>query len=163
MFLVCSCRAVLAALAAIGAAALVAADSDVAAETLPGPYRAEVERVVDGDTLAVRVAVWLGLEVSVRIRIRGIDAPELRARCPQEREMAEAAAAHLAALVGEGPVALTNIAGGKFYGRVIADVASAEARDLAEAMLAPGLARPYDGGRREGWCDGEAPAATAAR
>lgn len=148
---------------AIVAHAALAPIAAASAETLAGPYRAEVERVVDGDTLAVRVAVWLGLEVSVRVRIRGIDAPELRARCPQERELAEAAAAHLAALVGEGPVALTNIAGGKFYGRVIADVASAAARDLAEAMLAPGLARPYDGGRRDGWCDGEAPAATAAR
>jgi micrococcal nuclease len=107
--------------------------------------------------------VWLGLEVRVSVRLRGIDAPELRARCPEERELAEAAAAHLAALVGDGPVALTNVAGGKFYGRVIADVASDDERDLAEAMLAPGLARPYDGGRRQGWCDGDAPAATAAR
>jgi micrococcal nuclease len=163
MFLVCSGRAARAACVAIGAAGLGAAESTEAAETLAGPYRAQVERIVDGDTLAVRVAVWLGLEVSVRVRIRGIDAPELRARCPEERELAEAAAAHLAALVGDGPVALTNVAGGKFYGRVIADVASDDERDLAEAMLAPGLARPYDGGRRQGWCDGDAPAATAAR
>ncbi|HEX2257290.1 MAG TPA: thermonuclease family protein [Afifellaceae bacterium] len=134
-----------------------------AAETLPGPYRAQVERVVDGDTLAVRVAVWLGQELSVSVRIRGIDAPERRARCPRERELAEAAAGHLAALVGGEPVALTQIAGGKFYGRVVADVASAAGGDLALEQLAAGLARSYDGGRRDGWCEDEGAAATAAR
>ena len=134
-----------------------------AAETLAGPYRAEVERVVDGDTLAVRVAVWLGQELAVLVRIRGIDAPERRARCPRERELAEAAAAHMAALVGDEPVALTEIAGGKFHGRVVADVAGADSGDLAGAQLAAGLARPYDGGRRESWCEAGEAAATAAR
>jgi micrococcal nuclease len=145
------------------AALVAAAPAAHAAETLPGPYRATVERVVDGDTLAVRVAVWLGLEVRVSVRIRGIDAPELRARCPAERALAEAAAEHLAALVGGGPVKLTNIAGGKYHGRVIADVATAKVGDFAAAQLAAGLARTYEGGRREGWCEEAGRAATAAR
>jgi endonuclease YncB( thermonuclease family) len=33
-----------------------------------------------------------------------------------------------------------------------ARVEYADWRDIAEAMLATGLARPYDGGKRAGWC-----------
>ena len=51
------------------------------AETLTGPVAAIVERVVDGDTLAVRARVWLGQDIHVLVRIRGIDAPELKANC----------------------------------------------------------------------------------
>lgn len=134
------------------------------AEMLPGPYHAEVERVVDGDTLAVRVSVWLGQELSVLVRIRGIDAPEIRARCPRERALARAAADHLTALVAGRPVNLTNVAGGKYYGRVVADAESAGSGDLAQAMVVPGLARRYHGGAREVWCEADEPAApTAAR
>jgi micrococcal nuclease len=144
------------------ALALAPAPAAWPAETLSGPYRAEVERVVDGDTLAVRVAVWLGQELRVLVRIRGIDAPEMRARCPRERELAREAAEHLTGLVGGGPVDLTNIAGGKYYGRVVADASSAGSGDLAAAMVAPGLARRYEGGARAGWCDGEEETASTA-
>ncbi len=50
----------------------------LAGQTLAGPYTAIVERVIDGDTLAVRVPVWIGQELTVLVRVRGIDAPERR-------------------------------------------------------------------------------------
>ena len=46
-----------------------------AGQTLAGPYTATVERVIDGDTLAVRVSMWIGQELRVLVRIRGVDAP----------------------------------------------------------------------------------------
>ena len=55
--------------------------------TLP----ADVLRVIDGDTFEARVHVWPGLDITTKIRLRGVDAPELKARCPAERSMAEAA------------------------------------------------------------------------
>ena len=63
-----------------------------AAERLAGPYPAEVERIVDGDTLAVRVAIWLEQDLNVLVRIRGIDAPELRGRCDDETDRGREAA-----------------------------------------------------------------------
>lgn len=47
----------------------------------------EVVRVIDGDTLEARVHLWPGLEMMTRVRLRGIDAPELKAHCPEEREL----------------------------------------------------------------------------
>ena len=42
-----------------------------------GPYHAELIRVVDGDTVKVRVKTWIDHEVIASVRIKGIDAPEL--------------------------------------------------------------------------------------
>ncbi|MBZ8134937.1 thermonuclease family protein [Afifella sp. IM 167] len=122
------------------------------AAELPGPYRAEVERVVDGDTLAVRARIWLGQDVEVLVRLRGIDAPELRARCAAEREMAEAARAALARLVGEAGVTISMIEEDKYGGRVVADVARADGENLSALLRASGHARAYAGGPRKPWC-----------
>lgn len=59
-------------------ALLLAALPVSAAEELPGPFAADVVRVIDGDTFLARVHLWLGLALSTRVRIRGIDAPELK-------------------------------------------------------------------------------------
>ena len=52
-------------------------------------------------------------------------------------------------------VILTNIAREK-YGRALADVTLEDGTSVAELMMEAGLARPYEGGRRAGWCDREA-------
>jgi micrococcal nuclease len=122
------------------------------ADRLPGPYDAAVERVVDGDTIAVRVTVWLGLELAVSVRVRGIDAPELRGDCESEKARAAQATAALARMIGDEPVTLRSIEGDKYFGRVLSDVATARGEDVAAALLAAGLARPYDGGERPSWC-----------
>ena len=124
----------------------------LAGQTLAGPYTATVERVIDGDTLAVRVPVWIGQELTVLVRVRGIDAPERKSRCATERRLAKRASTFLAAMVAGGPVHLTRIAGGKYFGRVLADVTTAEGDDVARQLLGRKLARPYRGKARAGWC-----------
>lgn len=124
----------------------------LAGQTLAGPYTATVERVVDGDTLAVRVPVWIGQELTVLVRVRGIDAPERKGRCAAERALAKRASAYLAAMVAGGPVRLTRISGGKYFGRVLADVTTANGNDVARRLLGRKLARPYRGKARAGWC-----------
>lgn len=85
------------------------------------------------------------------VRIRGIDAPELRGGCPSEKALAAAARDQLADLTGP-LVVLTDIANDKYAGRVVADVRARDDRDLRLAMLASGLARAYDGEGRGVWC-----------
>ena len=123
-----------------------------AGEVLPGPYSGTVERVVDGDTLAVRVTGWLQQELTVLVRVRGIDAPELRARCASEKTQAQQAADALERLVANGAVVLTRIEGDKYFGRVVADVATPDGKHVAAALMAAGLARDYDGAARKTWC-----------
>lgn len=124
-----------------------------ASEPVPGPYRGVVERVIDGDTLAVRVTIWLDIELDVLVRVRGIDAPELRGRCDLERSRAIAARATLSRMIAGGHVILRQVEGDKYFGRVLADVITAKGEDVGLALLASGHARPYVGGARGGWCE----------
>jgi micrococcal nuclease len=108
-----------------------------------------VEHVVDGDTLHLRCDGALH-----RVRLLGFDTPELhRAHCADELVAAKQATVLMGRLVATGPVTGLRITGQDRYGRDLAQVFVA-GRDLSEAMLNSGLARPYAGGRRQGWCEG---------
>lgn len=137
--------------AALSAGLLVAlAGGAGAADRLPGPVPAELVGVVDGDTLRVAAEIWIDQRVTVLVRLRGVDAPELHARCEAERRGAEAARAWLADAAA-APLMLYDIAPDKYAGRVDARVVAGDV-DLAAGLLAAGLARPYGGGARAGWC-----------
>jgi endonuclease YncB( thermonuclease family) len=126
------------------------------AEPTTGPLRsghpAEVIRVLDGDTFEARVRIWPGMDVTTRVRLRGIDAPEMRARCEDERTKALAARDALARILSEGAVGISSIGQDKYGGRVDADVSTLRTPDVSAALLERGLARRYSGGRRASWC-----------
>jgi len=119
--------------------------------TFEGPVRAQVLRVVDGDTFDASARIWLGQAIEVRVRIMGVDAPELHARCDEERGRAEAARDFLVRRIEGGEVMLSAVRYDKYGGRVDAVVADANG-DVARALLKAHLARPYEGGHRTGWC-----------
>lgn len=112
----------------------------------------EVIRVLDGDTFEARVRIWPGMEVTTRVRLCGIDAPEMRSRCEDERVKAVAARDALTRFLSEGTVGISRIGQDKYGGRVDADVSTARTPDVSAALLERGLARRYSGGRRAGWC-----------
>jgi endonuclease YncB( thermonuclease family) len=122
-----------------------------------GTHPAEVLRVIDGDTFEARVHVWPGLDITTKIRLRGIDAPELKAHCPAERAMAEAARDALRDMLAEGAVGVSAITPDKYGGRVVADAATRSVASVSMELQAQGLARSYGGGRRRGWCEDAAP------
>ena len=140
------------ALTVLALAAIIHAAIPGAAETLPGPVRARVLQVIDGDTIAVQARIWLGQDVDIHVRLTGIDAPELKGKCAAERRAAEQAREALAKLVLPGEVILSDIRYDKFGGRVLARVAALDGTDVANALLTMHLARPYDGKARAGWC-----------
>ena len=112
----------------------------------------DVIRTIDGDTFEARVHLGPDLDPTTHVRLRGIDAPELKASCPQELQMAKAATDALRALLREGDVMIFNIGPDKYAGRVVADVATRRTGNVSAAMLAAGHARSYGGGHRRGWC-----------
>lgn len=111
----------------------------------------DVIRTVDGDTFIARVHQRDGRDLVARVRLRGIDAPEMKASCQEELDKAQAAAAALRGLLGQGGVAIYNLGADK-YGRVLADVATKRTPNVSAALLAGGYARSYNGGHRDGWC-----------
>jgi len=99
--------------------------------------------VIDGDTIRYR---------GEKIRLADIDAPEVFSpRCPAEAARGERATRRLLELMNQGP--FNMVAGGPDedrYGRKLRTIERG-GRSLGDALVAEGLARPWDGARRS-WC-----------
>ncbi|MBV1707181.1 MAG: thermonuclease family protein [Hyphomicrobiales bacterium] len=128
-------------------------------DPLPGPYPALVTHIVDGDTFEAKMRIWFGLEKVTLVRVRGIDAPELHARCAAEARGAKAARSTLRDFIGGRRVMLREVGVDKYGGRIDASVwvydptaPQAPPENLDGLMLAAGLVRVYHGGRRHSWC-----------
>ena len=127
----------------------------VAAAVLALPALADITgpaRVIDGDTMTVDAAPWPGVTIRAAVRVDGIDAPEIRGRCQAEKDLAIRARDFVRAAVGE-TVQLSDIRHGKYAGRVVAQVETADGADLAMLLIDAGLGRAYDGGARTEWCE----------
>ncbi len=118
---------------------------------LPVAVSARVVKVVDGDTFRARIEISPDFRVSTRVRLRGVDAPEMRASCEEERIGAKAARRALRAILAEGGVIIRDL-GEDRYGRLLGTVTTRATPDVSEALIAKGVARRYEGGRRESWC-----------
>jgi micrococcal nuclease len=140
--------------AALAARPALAANTGPHRDIVQGPVRGEVTDVVDGDTIEVRLHVWIGEDVTTRVRVSGIDAPELHGKCGGEREKAAAAKREMEHLVASGAVTLTGIRLEKYAGRVLTQVETPDGTDVGQHMLQGGFARAYHGERRGSWCDG---------
>ena len=107
-----------------GTRALVRGDAEpvLALPVSTMSYPAEVTRVIDGDTFEARVRIWPGHDVTTRVRLRSIDAPEMQARCRDERR---------------------PYPGGSV---------NPQDRRCWRCDARRRVARAYSGGRRDGWC-----------
>lgn len=116
-------------------------------------YQATVLRVIDGDTIRVSIEIWHEQTVITSIRVRGVDTPELKGKCEEERALARKAREFTSTLLSAGSrITLTKIAPDKYGGRYDADVTIIDGRELAAVLIESGLARPYKGEKRGGWC-----------
>lgn len=110
-----------------------------------GQIAAAEIRVIDGDTVE-----WQG----VNYRLEGFDAPEtLQADCEAERAMGEATASMLRSLIlGADQIDVQVQPGTDKFGRGIALLLT-DGEDVGQRLISQGLARPYEGGTRESWCE----------
>lgn len=100
---------------------------------MPYEYLATFERAIDGDTIVVLLDQGFGDFKRCRLRLRGINAPELHSKDPAIREQAQAAKQALSLkLAGRYPNTLRivtrktskndNSDATDVYGRYVADV-----------------------------------------
>ncbi|PSJ16078.1 thermonuclease family protein [Nitrosomonas supralitoralis] len=131
---------------------IVGCDSPVYADETIKP--GSIVRVYDGDTFTINIDGDCPsiLCSKIPVRINGIDAPELRGKCEQEKIGAMDSRAYLAhLLLNAKDVELRNIHRDKYF-RINAAV-FADGVDVGADMISKGLARPYSGGKRNGWCN----------
>lgn len=103
-------------------------------------------RVVDGDTADVVVDLGFQISIEMRVRLAGIDAPELNARGPE----GEQARDHLASLLPAGSICYVKTEKPRDkYGRWLAWIRpEGQSLTVNDRMVAGGFAVTYDGGTR---------------
>lgn len=111
---------------------------------------ASVLRIIDGDTIEVKAHPWPGFNPVIKIRLLGIDTPEIRGKCQQEKDLALQAKKYLTSITPPS-VMLHEVQYGKYAGRLLAEI-HADDINLSDALIEKGYARAYDGGQRQGWC-----------
>jgi len=112
----------------------------------------EVTSIYDADTFRVNIDSWpdiIGSRMSVRVL--GVDAPEIRGKCDSEKKAARLAKKFTVGFLRDGAkIELRNIQRGKYF-RILAEV-YVDGINLAEGLIKAKHARPYEGGKRMGWC-----------
>jgi endonuclease YncB( thermonuclease family) len=129
---------------------------------------AKVVDVYDGDTFTAITEVLDGHPCVVHVRLRGVDACEMRARDPAEKTAAVCAKRYLVDLLAgtqvetevadcrkklrayfedeSNPCFVTLVGtGNDKYGRAVCDVMNSGGFDVASQLLSAGMVRAYDG------------------
>ena len=114
-----------------------------------------VNSVYDADTFRVTVKSWPAIVGdNMPIRLNGVDAAEIRGKCAEEKARARAARDFTREQLNQAKtIELRNIRRGKYF-RILSDV-FVDGVDLAALLIQHNHARPYQGGKREGWCSPE--------
>ena len=113
----------------------------------------EVVRIIDGDTLVVNLPCQVSVVcTAMPVRLRGLDTPELRGKCPKERQAGLKAQEVLKLLVLDARSVRLEAVGRDKYYRLLADVV-ADGVNVGQVLVKKKLARPYTGeGPRGSWC-----------
>jgi micrococcal nuclease len=82
-------------------------------------YRGTVKRIIDGDTIEVEVDCGFRIIHNCHLRLKGIDAPEVRG---PEREAGLKATDFLETLIPVGSKILFTSAKGKYHSRWVAEI-----------------------------------------
>ena len=134
--------------------ALLLCIAQAASAAPPERYAWRVLGVKDGDTLTVDLPGLPAPLNPVAVRLRGVDTPESggRAKCTLERTMAARATGFTrAAIAAARSIEFGAPTWDKYGGRIDAEV-WVDGQLLSGRLIEAGLARPYDGGKRKGWC-----------
>ena len=109
-------------------------------------YNAQLDRVVDGDTVDALVDLGFDTWKKVRIRMQGMNAPESRTRDLEEKAKGIAAKIRLQELLESKRFVLQSIGVGK-YGRCLGIIFVNEV-NVNKTLIAEGHATEYYGGKR---------------
>ena len=117
---------------------------------LPDLKLGRISKVYDGDSY------WFTCYLSgdsklyrFPLRLRGVDTPELRTKCTEEKKLAISARDFVSSLILNKIVEVKNIAREK-YGRILCDI-FVDGKSLCDLVIESGHGRRYYGGKRAKW------------
>ena len=114
-------------------------------------YNIRVTRVVDGDTIDAQVDLGFFTHKNIRIRVNGIDTPEVRTRDADEKKRGFAAKERMEDLLKHSKQNSIVSLGLDKFGRCLADVFvhyPGGVRKAADILIEEGHGVEYHGGKR---------------
>lgn len=118
-------------------------------------FELPIVRIVDGDTISTKIFSMPRELQDYKIRVLGIDTPEKGhlAQCPKEAEMAIRASKFTREFIGQvRKMDVDKCSHDKYGGRIDCEV-YINGKSLGDALIASGLARKYNGGKKSSWCE----------
>lgn len=108
-------------------------------------YKATLLNVVDGDTIDMDVDMGFSVRIKQRLRLLGIDTPELNSKDPVEREKALQAKQFVLDTLKIGGTYVIDTYKDDKYGRLLAVIYLNKSIDstLNNLLVSSGLARVY--------------------
>lgn len=111
-------------------------------------YKAKAISVYDGDTVTLVVDLGFKISTEVKLRLEGIDTPELRGGSDETKQRARDARDHLRRRLDEGAVRVQTTKKGK-YGRWLGVLWVGDSTEsINDELVRLGHAKPYSGGKR---------------
>jgi endonuclease YncB( thermonuclease family) len=121
-------------------------------------YVCTMDRDVDGDTLWLNIDLGFRVTMLVDVRLAHLDTPEVETYTLQG--LSEPGMDYVRAVLPPGAVCVATITREEKYGRWLADilylpgvtdpkVILQTGRDLNNELLQKGLAKPYEGGKKD--------------
>ena len=108
----------------------------------------------DGDTIRFNLPGYPPIAgKDIRVRVNGIDTPEIKGKCKKEKYEAQQARDMVTDILkGAEKITLKNMKRGKYF-RIAADVI-VDGENLADVLIEAGMAIKYNGGKKTyKWCD----------
>lgn len=114
-------------------------------------YKIRVLRVIDGDTIDAAVDLGFFTHRNIRIRIYGINTPEVRTRDHVEKQKGFAAKERLLEMLDEADEVILKSHGIGKFGRCLGEIRLVQgnnSHDVATTLIAEGHGVAYFGGKR---------------
>ena len=114
-------------------------------------YQIRVLRIIDGDTIDAAVDLGFFTHRNIRVRLYGIDTPEVRTRDAEEKKRGFAAKAMLTKLLNDADKVIMKSHGIGKFGRCLGEIfveKGEQTINISETLIAQGFGEKYDGGKR---------------
>ena len=134
---------------------LISCSTTVSAKPKFGDYEGAIYvRNYDGDTITFNLPnLHPIIGKKIRVRLNGIDTPEIKGKCDKEKYDAEQAKEMVGDILKDAEkITLKNMQRGNYF-RIASDVI-VDGESLADILIEAGMAVRYGGGKKKSrWCE----------
>ena len=134
---------------------LISGSTTVSAKPKFGDYEGAIYvRNYDGDTITFNLPnLHPIIGKKIRVRLNGIDTPEIKGKCDKEKYDAEQAREMVGDILKDAEkITLKNMQRGNYF-RIASDVI-VDGESLGDILIDSGMAVRYDGGKKNtSWCE----------